>query len=244
MVLAHDDGVHGADACRHALDVIAQRIDIVVERVEFGRGHHVTRLLGDVLGGAFRQVFRGHLRLPQCVAYGVGDLYAENVAEHRGERLLPIRIEAFGQGLQPAGQFRVAGHPDASYRRAVFLAEKRQLREQPTQCAAYRQVGFVDCVRGPDPQPSGFNADLHRQRGRFQRQRDALALQRPQGGLGVGVQQQCAVQRRLQRTAGQRFEGIERRGAHKPRILQGNRRHLGQWRRVRLRCGNVWHLAE
>src|SRR3546814_7614325 len=47
----------------------------------------------DLLG----QAAAGLARVPQARGHGVGDLHADDVAEHLGEGLLPVRVEKIGR---------------------------------------------------------------------------------------------------------------------------------------------------
>src|SRR5690606_40011921 len=79
-----------------AVDVLAQAVDVVEEGLQFGARHHVARFLGDVFGGAARQAATERARLRQGGADRIGDLHAEDLAEHAHQRLLPVRVEPLG----------------------------------------------------------------------------------------------------------------------------------------------------
>ena len=161
--IATDIGVvrkrgQGADAVGAAVGVtrqvqgqeLAQRIDIVVEGIEFGARDHVAAFLGDEFGGGLGQVPAHDLRLPQSGGNGLGDLHAGDIAEHAHERQLPVRIEILRQLLQPAREFGIAFDAQLADRRCIVAAEHRQLAQQARERAAHAEVGFAFSIERPD----------------------------------------------------------------------------------------------
>ena len=128
--------------------------------LQFVAADHVARFLGDVFRGALGQRRRGGARLLQRRREGIGDLHAEHVAEHGGERLLPVRIEALGQALQAAREFGIAGDAHAADgRRVVALEERAAARASRRACCARR--GRVRARRRrADDEAFAFDAEL------------------------------------------------------------------------------------
>ena len=170
--------------------------------MQLGLRDDVARFLGEVFGGAAGDALARGLRFAQRGGDALGDLHAEDFAEHGDEGLLPIRIEAFGHALQAAREIRIARHAHATDGRRVFALEERQLRDQATERAAHAEVGFARHVGRADDQAFAFHADFRGQRGRFDRELDAAAVERLERGARVGIQRERAIERGLERTPG------------------------------------------
>ena len=101
-----------------------------------------------------------------------------DVAEHGGEGLLPVRIEALGQALQAAREVGIAVDAHAADRRRVVAREERQLREQAAERGAHAEVGFARVIERADAQAFALARYLQRERRRLERERDAAAVER------------------------------------------------------------------
>jgi hypothetical protein len=133
----------------------------------------------------------------------IGDLHAQHVAEYRGKGLLPVRIEAFRHPLQAAREIGVAFDAQLAHGRGVVVAKEGKLRDQSAQRAAHGEVGFGGVRDRPYLQAVTGDRHLQRQLRRGHVQRNAAAVERPQAIAGLGIQCQRAIERGLQRAAGE-----------------------------------------
>ena len=129
-------------------------------------------------------------RLPQRGGERVRHLHADDIAEHRGERPLPVRIEIPRELLQAPREFGVALDPQLAHRRRVVATEHRQLPEQAGQRAAHAEVGFASGIERADPQRVALDPHFQRQRRRLDLQRDAASVQRAQRRLRIRIERE------------------------------------------------------
>ena len=91
-------------------------------------------------------------------------------------------------------------------------AKELQGRERAGDRGAQAEVG-LGVLRGADTEPVAVDLDLERDGGRFERERDAAAVELAQCRLRIRVEREHAVQRELERAAGEGLEGVKGRGS-------------------------------